>query len=640
MEDSIVEAREEFMVSPTGKNPTLKTAHFLKPTVTSIKDPSFNLPQATLRPSSTTVAKPGSLPFDVAFNGWLFPQENWKTWVERLSSKHQLTWKKAGIFDAIMGSTYKINKYPDVVLELGKKWCPETNTFVFRWAEATLTLEDMMRCGGYSVLGCRVFGPPETFLGLLEASKVKAIEEKLNKARLDFVRSKARKACQHAWMKHFMEQESDLEHEAFLSIWLSRFVFPGLSRTTVLKQLFPLAIRLARGTRVALAPAVLATIYRDLTLLKGKMVALSESEREVTLWAPFQLVLVWAWERFLNLRPERNLVQVGEPRLAQWHKVKKPEYGNLQSALDSSGEYFSWRPYATEMDNNCVQSKFYREKSEWICVTPDFDEELESFARCLRPSELMGIEFGDSGHCIEQYLPHRVARQFGLDQDLPGNVVRSNTIAWRNYNKPISLGELYIPSRFSSPEVTLRYFNWWNGTILGGKDQVESVGRQNNLREDREATSCPPGFSPKCDDVKGLESDREDKLTIKEMFNSLEIDENANGEILRDGNPLLGIANEEMEHLNEPVEEVVQNAVGTGVETTTEDKKESEEEEKVNENGGESKLRSAYDLDAVKALEARVGKLENLIAEIRAARGNGLIAANKWKKLKNMTNSR
>ena len=121
--DCIVQEREEVMVSPTGKNPILKTAHFLKPTVTSIKDPSFfnNLPQATTFLSSTTISKPGSLPFEVTFNGWLFPQENWKTWVENLRPKHQLTWKKAGIFEAIMGSTYKINKYPDLVLELGKK---------------------------------------------------------------------------------------------------------------------------------------------------------------------------------------------------------------------------------------------------------------------------------------------------------------------------------------------------------------------------------------------------------------------------------------------------------------------------------------------------------------------------------------
>lgn len=617
---SIIEARDELMVSPTGKNPTLRTAHFLKPSVTSIKDPSFNLLEGTTFNSSIAISQPGRLPFEVAFNGWLFPQENWKTWVERLRSKHQTTWKKAGIFDAIMGSTYKINKYPDLVLELGKKWCPETNTFVFLWAEATVTLEDMMICGGYSVLGCPVFTPPETLLCPLEASTMKETEAKLNEARSALLRSKGKKACQHEWMRRFMEQESDLEHEAFLSLWLSRFVFPGPSRTSILKQLFPLAIRLARGTRIALAPAVLATLYRDLTLLKGKMVALNESEGELILWAPFQLVLVWAWERFLKLQPESNFVEVGEPRLAHWHKVKKPEYGNLQSALDNAGEYFSWRPYVNAVDKNRSLGKVYRGKAEWISVSPDLDEELESFARFLRPSELVGVEFG---HCIEQYLPHRVARQFGMDQDLPGNVVRFNEtpiIAWKTYNKPISFEKLYIPSRFFNPDVTLRYFNWWNGSKSDCQDEVKSVKRQRQFREESDM-SCPPGFPPKSNVLKGEDSDPVDKLTLREMFNSEGGDENAIGTTLSDGIPFLGIEN--MEHVKEPVEEIMQNPVATGVETSKEDKKNSEEE-RVKENIGERRVRSEFDLDRVKALEACVAKLVSLVAELKAARANRL----------------
>ena len=356
---------------------------------------------------------------------------------------------------------------------------------------------------------------------------------------------------------------------------------------------------------------------------------LNESEEEMALWAPFQLVLVWAWEMFLKLQPERNLVGVGEPRLAQWHEVKKLQYGNLQAALDSAGEHFSWRPYATKMDNTCVLSKLCREKADWVSVNPDLDEELESFARCLRPSELVGVEYG---HCIEQYLPHRVARQFGMDQDLPGNVVRfnvNNTIAWKSYNKPISFGKLYIPSRFFSPEVTLRYFEWCNQSKLGGQDEVKSVGRQRKEREDSDIC-CPLGFSPKCDDVEDRDSDQQDKLALKEMFKSQEIDEKANREVLRDGSPLLGI--EEMGHIKEPVEETMQKQVATGVKTAMEDENKSEEE--LKENGGESQLSSEFNLNRVKALDARVAKLEKLIAEMKAARANRLLGNQKIKAIK------
>ncbi|GAV68630.1 PMD domain-containing protein, partial [Cephalotus follicularis] len=111
------------------------------------------------------------------------------------------------------------------------------------------------------------------------------------------------------------------------------------------------------------------------------------------------------------------------------------------------------RPY-TKTLNNWDFPKFYEGKGMWVSVDPDLDDELQSFARCLRGSELVGL------NCIEQYLPHRVAKQFGLDQDLPGYVARANDsansreIAWSNYSRPISDVKLYIPSRLFEADVT------------------------------------------------------------------------------------------------------------------------------------------------------------------------------------------
>jgi len=55
------------------------------------------------------------------------------------------------------------------------------------------------------------------------------------------------------------------------------FVFPD--RISVKSSLFPIAILLARGNAIALAPAVLATIYKDLTLFKKTIVDFSKSFR-------------------------------------------------------------------------------------------------------------------------------------------------------------------------------------------------------------------------------------------------------------------------------------------------------------------------------------------------------------------------
>ncbi|GMN51540.1 hypothetical protein TIFTF001_020695 [Ficus carica] len=444
--DSIVETRQELIVSPTEQD--LRPAHFLKPTAptASIEEPPP--PFSNSFTSKSRASKPRNSPPEVSFHGWLFPSENWKNWVEKMARKHRQTWEKAGIYEAIMGSTNKINKYPELVLELAKTWCPQTSSFAFRFAEATITLEDIMLCGGYSVLGRPVFDPPEAFLSRFEAEETREKEEKLNQERLLFVRSKGRKATQHAWMKRFMERESEVEHEAFLTLWL---------------------LRLARGTRIALAPVVLASIYRDLSYLKRKLFCSNDSEdgeeeEEIVVWAPFQLVLVWIWERFMLLQPERNLVEVGETtstRLAQWHKVLKLESKDI--------------------------------KNEGL------DEELESFARCLRPSELVGID--PPGHFVVPYLPHRVARQFGLDQDVPGSVIRCNQshiVAWRSYDKPVNCEKLYIPSRFFISGVSARYFEWWNDSKPSDQDGVEpeSVGVLKRHGEESSTSDCP-GFSPK-----------------------------------------------------------------------------------------------------------------------------------------------
>ena len=216
-----------------------------------------------------------------------------------MHSKHESTWKRSGIYQAIMGSTCENQRNKDLFLVLAEKWCRETNTFVFPWGEATITLEDIMVSGGFSVLGSPIFSP-------LETPELKEIEERLIQARKDFVCSAASSACQYPWLMHFMESESELEREAFLSLWLSRFVFPGISKGTITELVFPIAIHLARGTRLALASAVLASIYRDLSVLKAKIVALIELEScnekhnglAITLSAPFELVQNWAWERF------------------------------------------------------------------------------------------------------------------------------------------------------------------------------------------------------------------------------------------------------------------------------------------------------------------------------------------------------
>ncbi|KAL0353626.1 UNVERIFIED_CONTAM: hypothetical protein Sangu_0943900 [Sesamum angustifolium] len=399
LNSSTIEEREEYMISPTGGSPTLRKAYFLRPTATSVEGPSLKLPSLTPKPQ---------WPLKVAFNGWRYPLRNWRSWVQTMHSRYSSVWKDAGIYDAVMWSIYEIHRDEDLVFGVAERWCSETNTFFFPWGESTITLEDMLILGGFSVVGGPVSLPSET-------KELLGIEHFLEESRRNLARLRTDRHAQ--WLNLFMESSSVFEHEAFLSLWLSRFVFPGNHLDRIGSHVFSAAIHLARGRRLALGPAVLACIYRDLGLLRESMAAstrlLSEDDSilSLTLCSPFGLVQVWAWERLQPLQPEPNFISSGGVRVARWSGPKKSATGNVRPAINSAGVTFLWRPYALAMDNWSFPG-FYKEEEELI-KGGGLSVELESFIRCLRASLLVGID------CQEPYLPHRVAMQFGFDQDLP-----------------------------------------------------------------------------------------------------------------------------------------------------------------------------------------------------------------------------
>ncbi|XP_058784233.1 protein MAIN-LIKE 2-like [Vicia villosa] len=443
MDDTIIEAREELMLSPSSNvNQTLRTAYFLKP---SIQHSHFLPPKVSISSETTT-----KLPLEIRYNGWRPPTEEWKKWVKKLQPKFEYLWIQAGIYQAIKASTYEIKRDDDLILELVNRWCSETSTFVFPWGESTITLEDTKVCFGYSLLGCSVSNP------LVNSDQVK-VEEELMEARRMFNSTKAKKVTQRAWMMYFMETESKVEHEAFLVYWLSRFVFPADAYEIILKSVVPVAIHLAHGNRIALAPAVLASVYRDLSLLNSvvtKNVTTSMKSLGVTIWSPFQLVQIWALERFLALKPRPYIIGHGLPKVARWGGVKvlKSKYWKKDLDIAGFGNGFLWQPY-----ENSPFVEVCNEKDMWKCDNPGLAEEIVSRGRCLRACELVGMG------CKEKYFPHRVAMQFGMDQDIPGNVAFCEKDSWVSYSQPVALVDidLIIQLCSSKPGVTSRYYDWW-----------------------------------------------------------------------------------------------------------------------------------------------------------------------------------
>ena len=215
-----------------------------------------------------------------------------------------------GIYGALKGSTYRVHADENLIFGLVERCSCETKNLMFPWGEVTVSLEDIMVFGGFSTLGDCVMSPPFNSLELVE------IEEYLENARGELIRSKTNN--QSRWLNYFMNSGKDYEHEAFLSLWLSRFVFPCI----VGSPIFSIAFNMARGMRLALSPGVLPSIYRDLGSLRIVMIETGRRNKDkieihkLNLWSSLFFVQVWAWERIsLQLERARNYNLVSGVRL-------------------------------------------------------------------------------------------------------------------------------------------------------------------------------------------------------------------------------------------------------------------------------------------------------------------------------------
>ncbi|KAF7005312.1 hypothetical protein CFC21_020438 [Triticum aestivum] len=403
----------------------------------------------------------------VEWRGWPSSSKLSRRWVTKLRPLHE--GKRVGIFDAILSTTWRIRRDEDLLLQLAAFWSRETSTFVLQWGEATVTLEDVAVLGGLPLLGkpvCAVL--PDALRGDVHA--LEGIRSALN-------RSKSKKPNYSSWVNYFLEcpPESDagggrgdtaaglLEHGAFLAMWLSEYVLPSPPCDVVQARVLPIAAQLARGQPVALAPAALASIYKCLSTLAG--------------CAPLQILQLWVWERFPELRPEKVSAHNNDngvpARAAKWHNVREVLEPRCIHAVFMSPGRFEWMPYGSSSSFGVPPSNGGRRVHGQDIARSD---ELLSMALCLHPCELVGVD------CIEQYCPHRVARQLGFDQDVPGDVCRVNSdpvAAWSTYKIEARSFAFIFPNRDAG--VTVEYARWWEPYSSACAAHVANAARTNEL---------------------------------------------------------------------------------------------------------------------------------------------------------------
>ncbi|KAK4715256.1 hypothetical protein R3W88_013594 [Solanum pinnatisectum] len=173
---------------------------------------------------------------------WPTATEGWIRWVDRMEKVKGETWRTADIYDTIQLSKVNIPCDPDLLYAALCFWSTSGNAFHFNFGMMSPTVFDIS-----ALTGIRPHG--EAISSVLDIQSPK--------------REKSKKIYYEKFIKVNTQREdiTEEEHLAFLNMWLCKFVF-CIGSSMVAKEYNNLAIALASGRKVSLAPFILSHLYR------------------------------------------------------------------------------------------------------------------------------------------------------------------------------------------------------------------------------------------------------------------------------------------------------------------------------------------------------------------------------------------
>ncbi|WJX34088.1 hypothetical protein P8452_22236 [Trifolium repens] len=163
-------------------------------------------------------------------------------WLDRVEKDFKDSWKSYGIYELIQFSRTGPKYKPELLVAALHFYEKSTNTFQFKCGMLTPTLLDIAVITGLRPIGDH-FDPTKTGdkieVNFKEATFSKYIAEKMGKAG---------------------EEVSHEEHVAFLTLWLSHFVFCSKS-LQVARMYIPIAQQINEGRLFSLGRLLLACLY-------------------------------------------------------------------------------------------------------------------------------------------------------------------------------------------------------------------------------------------------------------------------------------------------------------------------------------------------------------------------------------------
>ncbi|CAL2233352.1 unnamed protein product [Prunus armeniaca] len=441
-------------------------------------------------PEATSVIDPASVSRCCIERG-LFPavplffqypcstSKGWSEWVDdelkNPSTRDILS--RAGVLEAIFASkACDIHIEVKTLRHLVRRWSTETHTFICSWGEFTPMLEDVA-----NIFHLPLCGSQDPFhIALTPEDGLK-----LETLRKGAPTSPSTSLRFSNWIQFFGNSDRDepCRLAAFVSLWLGRFLFCDFSQDCLHGRVFPLALAIARGSMIPLAPMFLGHLYRLLDQIQflekgaaGTMAVetfVNSSFLQIFLWERFKGIevspLPYSKAESLVASDENSYMPGSLPLICRWFRRMQRKGQNFLELLDDV-EQFIFRPY-------CASSEGFRS----MPLYADSAALMEALAMptqgCwLRREALLSAAclplptFGDDHLEISvHYSPYRVRRQLGFDQGVPsrpnhGGSLTLHRVFWTGDSvpgdgRPLALA---LASRQRVGSLSKAYQNYWN----------------------------------------------------------------------------------------------------------------------------------------------------------------------------------
>ncbi|KAM3341323.1 hypothetical protein P3S68_028958 [Capsicum galapagoense] len=397
---------------------------------------------------------------------WPKVSGSWIDWVDRVEKAKWEVWKSADIYDAIQLSKHDIPMDKNLLYAALCYWSISSNSFHFRFGMMGPTVLDIVALTGLRPHGEDVSVPLGIAKPARDFPEFGKVKECLN-------------YCKFLDVSMGGMPVTEEEHICFLVMWLCRYFFCN-SSITMIEQCTKLAVALAKGKKLALAPFVLSNLYRCCTdIVTGGF----DDAR-----GPFLILQFWLQTYFPEHQPLTS--DDGNPPTyghALADGVLRPKtfnqyylfFNKCSSRTASQFMPFSSRKFGPEWFKRSLDPYFQRlNRTELRDIWASY-----LIARDVPYSILVD----ESLKCkcgVEHYSPNQFARQFGMTQAIPfhqsANDLSVRRETFRDYIDETESRFSQLKGEFSfvpfnvNPSTT-DFFDFWWSTYMKNRDKTTTA---------------------------------------------------------------------------------------------------------------------------------------------------------------------